>query len=159
MLNRATVMGHVGKDPDVRSTQAGNKVATFSVATSERWTDKTTGEQKEHTEWHRIVVWGDVVVEKLIAPNVKKGSKIYIEGQMRTREYEAKDGIKRYTTEVVVQGNGSVIRLLDPSERKGPPPVEAPPPGRPVNGEVNGYHAPASGPPEPPVSAYDEIPF
>ena len=112
-LNRVTLVGNCGKDPEIRSTQSGAKVASFSVATSESWKDKTTGEKKERTEWHNIVVWGDALVG-VIEKYVSKGSKLMVEGQMQTRKWE-KDGVDRYSTEVVVQGfDGRLLLLGDP---------------------------------------------
>lgn len=131
MLNRAALIGNVGKDPDIRTTPAGRKVANFSLATSERWKDKETGQQKEKTEWHRITVWGDELVAKVIEPYVSKGSRLYIEGKITTREWE-KDGEKRYSTEIVVQGLEGRIQLLDRKEggREEPPPADEPPDSR-----------------------------
>lgn len=165
MLNQAQLIGNVGKDPDIRSTQAGNKVAQFSIATSERWKDKETGEVKEHTEWHRVVVWGDQIIDNLISKYVKKGSKLYVQGQIKTREYADKEGIKRYTTEIVVQGIGGQIKLLDSAGNGTRPPAPDAPTGRPVTGDAHGYHAPLNGVPAhasegPSADAYaDEIPF
>lgn len=139
MLNRAQLIGHVGKDPDVRNTQSGAKVASFSVATTEKWKDRETGEMKERTEWHRIVCWGDGLVS-VIEKYVSKGQQIFIEGRISTREYEDKDGQKRWTTEIVVQGLDGRVQLLGKREGGNRPPApDVPPEGRP-SARSNGAH-------------------
>jgi single-strand DNA-binding protein len=110
-INKVTLLGNVGKDPEIRTFQNGGKVASFSLATSESWKDKTTGEKKSATEWHNIVMHGDGLVgiaEKLI----KKGSKLHIEGKLETRKWE-KDGVTRYTSEIVLRPYSGEIVLLD----------------------------------------------
>ena len=100
-VNKVILVGRLGKDPEVRYTPSGAAVANFSIATSEEWKDKNTGEKQERTEWHRIVAWrrlGEICGEYL-----HKGSQIYIEGRLQTRDWEDRDGNKRYTTEVVAQ--------------------------------------------------------
>jgi single-strand DNA-binding protein len=99
--NRATLMGHVGQDPDVRTNTQGDKFASFSLATSETWKDKTTGERKDQTEWHRIVVYNPNIAG-VVEQYVKKGSRVLVEGQIKTRTYTDKDGIERKITEIVV---------------------------------------------------------
>lgn len=114
-LNRATLIGHVGKDPEIRSVNSG-KVANFSVATSETWRDKNSGEKKESTQWHSIVVWNENLV-KIVEQYVKKGDKIMVEGQIQTRKWTDKDGNDRYTTEIVLSGfNGSILLLSNKSQ-------------------------------------------
>ena len=108
-LNRVQLIGNVGKDPEIKSLQYG-KVANFSIACSESWKDKTTGEKKEKTEWINVAVFNEGLVG-VIEKYVKKGSKIFLEGQFSTREYE-KDGSKRYTTEVVIRAFGGQLILL-----------------------------------------------
>lgn len=110
-VNRVILVGNLGNDPDIRAMQNGNKVCNLSVATSESWRDKNTGERKERTEWHRVVIFSDGLC-KIAELYLRKGSKIYIEGQLQTRKYD-KDGIERYTTEVVVQGFGGTLTMLD----------------------------------------------
>src|SRR4051812_9896536 len=112
MLNRVMLIGHLGQDPEIRSTQAGKRVATLSLATSERWTDKTSQEKKERTEWHRVVVWPEGLVG-VIEKYVRKGSKIYVEGTLRTRKWQEAQGIDRYSTEVVLNGFDAKLWLLD----------------------------------------------
>lgn len=111
-VNKVILIGHMGKDPEIRSFQGGGKVASFSIATSESWKDKQTGERKERTEWHRIQVFGDGLVG-VIERYTRKGSKIYIEGQLRTRKWQDNSGNDHYATEVNVNGNTGKIVLLD----------------------------------------------
>lgn len=109
-LNKAQLIGNVGRDPEIKAFGNGNRVAQFSLATSERWKDKETGEKREHTDWHRITVFSEGLV-KVIEQYVRKGSKLYIEGQIKTREWE-KDGEKRYSTEIVLNGYESKLTML-----------------------------------------------
>lgn len=111
-VNKVILVGNLGKDPEIRNTQDGREIASFSVATSESWKDKSTGERKEKTEWHRVVVFNDALV-KVIKNYVKKGSKLYIEGQLQTRKWTDKDGHEKYSTEVVLQGFNGVLTMLD----------------------------------------------
>lgn len=108
-VNKVILLGHLGGDPELRYFQDGTGVCNFSLATSERWKDKQTGERKEHTEWHRVSIRGKLA--EIANQYLRKGSKVYIEGQNKTREWE-KDGVKRYTTEVVVGFNGT-MQMLD----------------------------------------------
>lgn len=112
-LNKVTLIGNLGADPEVRNLTSGNAVANFSLATSESWKDKNTGEKKEITYWHRVVVWNDGLIS-VIEKYVKKGSKLYVEGQLQTRKYQDKDGKDCYATEVVLSGfDGKIILLGD----------------------------------------------
>ena len=111
-VNKVILLGNLGRDPEIRSMQTGNKMASFSIATSKRWKDKTTQENKEKTSWHNIVVFGEGLVD-IVEKYVKKGSKIYIEGELQTRKWQDQDGNDRYTTEVVLQGYNSNLTLLD----------------------------------------------
>ncbi|AKX51311.1 single-stranded DNA-binding protein [Thiopseudomonas alkaliphila] len=108
-VNKVILVGNVGGDPDVRYMPNGNAVANITLATSESWRDKQTGQQQEKTEWHRIVFFGRLA--EVVGQYVRKGSKLYVEGKLQTREWE-KDGIKRYTTEIVVDINGQ-MQMLD----------------------------------------------
>lgn len=100
-VNKVILLGTLGRDPEIKSFPSGDRIAELSVATSERWTDKSTGEKKEKTEWNRVVIRNDGLVK--VAENyLTKGSKVYIEGQLQTREWTDKDGSKRYATEIVV---------------------------------------------------------
>ncbi len=111
-VNKATILGNVGQDPDIRTLQNGGKIANLTVATSENWKDKTSGEKKERTQWHRIVIFNEHLV-KIVESYVKKGSKIYIEGQIETRKWEDKDGVEKYSTEIVLRPFNGEIVLLD----------------------------------------------
>ncbi|HPF23878.1 MAG: single-stranded DNA-binding protein [Hyphomonas sp.] len=111
-VNKVILVGNVGQDPEVRQFQNGGQVASFSLATSETWKDKSTGERKERTEWHRIAVFNEGLV-RVVQNYVKKGSKLYIEGQLETRKWQDKDGQDRYTTEIVLRGFNSVLTMLD----------------------------------------------
>ena len=111
-VNKVILLGNLGRDPEIRSMQSGKKMASFSIATSKRWKDKNTQEQKENTSWHNIVVFNEGLVD-VIEKYVKKGSKIYVEGELSTRKYQDKDGNDKYTTEVVLQGYNSTLTMLD----------------------------------------------
>lgn len=110
-VNKVILIGNLGADPEFRDLGSGAEVANLRIATSERWKDRTTGEQKEQTEWHRVSVFGEGLVN-VIKNYVKKGSKVYIEGSLKTRTYE-KDGVTQYATDVNVQGIGGVFKMLD----------------------------------------------
>lgn len=109
-LNKVTLIGNLGADPEIRNLNSGVSVANFSLATSQSWKDKTTGEKKEVTQWHRVVVWNDGLIG-VIDKYVKKGSKVYVEGELQTRKWE-KDGVDHYTTEVVLTGFDAKLLLL-----------------------------------------------
>ena len=111
-VNKVILLGNLGRDPEIRSMQSGSKMAAFSMATSKRWKDKATQEQRDKTSWHNIVVFGDGLVD-IVEKYVKKGSKIYVEGELQTRKWQDQDGNDRYTTEVVLQGFNSNLTLLD----------------------------------------------
>jgi len=111
-VNKVILLGNLGRDPDIRSMQSGSKMASFSLATSKRWKDRNTQEQKEKTSWHNIVVFGDGLVD-IVEKYVKKGSKIYVEGELQTRKWQDQDGNDKYTTEVILQGFNSNLTLLD----------------------------------------------
>jgi single-strand DNA-binding protein len=111
-MNKAQLIGHVGKDPEIRTMQGGGKVASFSVATTETWKDKKTGDRKEKTEWHRVVVFSPGLAG-VIEKYVKKGAKLYVEGQLATRKWTDKKGVDHYATEIVIKSFGGTIELLD----------------------------------------------
>jgi len=125
-VNKVIIVGNLGKDPDVRYTPSGDAIASFAVATGESWKDKQTGEQKELTEWHRVVAYGGLA--KIIGDYLRKGSKVYIEGSLRTRQWE-KDGQKHYTTEIrcnemqMLDGKGSKP-ASEPAEDVSEPPLD-----------------------------------
>ena len=111
-VNKVTILGNLGRDPEVRAAQDGSKIVSFSVATTESWKDKVSGEKKDKTEWHRVVVFNPnlaVVCEKYL----HKGSKVYLEGQLQTRKWQDKDGTERYTTEIVIPRFRGELTLLD----------------------------------------------
>jgi single-strand DNA-binding protein len=110
-LNKVTLIGNLGRDPEIRTTNDGKEIANFSLATSESWKDKVTGEKKEKTEWHRIVCFNEGLV-KIIKEYVKKGTKLYIEGQLQTRKWLDNANQEKYTTEVVLQGYNANLVLL-----------------------------------------------
>ena len=114
-VNKVILIGHLGHEPDIRTTQYGDKVASFSLATSESWTDKNSGERHEKTEWHRIVIYNEALV-KLAEQYLDRGSKIYLEGQLQTRKWQDSSGIDRYTTEIVLQKYRGVLKLLGSKE-------------------------------------------
>jgi single-strand DNA-binding protein len=114
-VNKVILVGHLGKDPEGRSFQSGGKIVNMSIATSERWKDRTSGEQKERTEWHNVVVMNDGLV-KVAEQYLKKGAKVYIEGQLRTRKWQDTNGNDRFTTEVVLGAFNSALVLLDRRE-------------------------------------------
>ena len=111
-VNKVILLGNLGRDPEIRSMQSGSKMANFSIATSKRWKDRNTQEQKEKTSWHNIVIFGDGLVD-IVEKYVKKGSKVYIEGELQTRKWQDQEGKDRYTTEVVLQGYNCNLTLLD----------------------------------------------
>lgn len=129
-VNKVILLGHLGRDPEIRTTQDGRKIANMSLATSESWKDKGTGERKERTEWHRVVIFNEGlagVAEKYL----EKGSKVYLEGQLQTRKWTDQQGVEKYSTEVILQGFGCSLVLLgspperdddedDPQESRGP---------------------------------------
>jgi single-strand DNA-binding protein len=111
-VNKVILVGNLGKDPEIRRTQDGRPIANLSVATSETWRDKNTGERKEKTEWHRVVVFNEGLC-KVIEQYLKKGSKVYLEGALQTRKWTDKEGHEKYSTEVVLQGFNSTLTMLD----------------------------------------------
>ena len=111
-VNKVILVGNLGADPEIRRTQDGRPIANLSIATSESWRDKNTGERREKTEWHRVVVFNEGLC-KVIENYVKKGSKVYLEGQLQTRKWQDNEGRDRYTTEVVLQGFNGNLTMLD----------------------------------------------
>jgi single-strand DNA-binding protein len=111
-VNKVILVGNLGADPDVRHTQDGRPIVNLSVATSDNWRDKTTGERREKTEWHRVVIFNEGLA-KIAQQYLKKGSKVYLEGALQTRKWQDQEGKDRYTTEVVLQGFNSAMTMLD----------------------------------------------
>ncbi len=111
-VNKVIIVGNLGRDPEVRSFQNGGKVCNLAVATSERWRDKNTGENREKTEWHRVAIFAEPLV-RVAEQYLRKGSKVYLEGQLETRKWQDQSGADRYTTEVVLRPYRSELTLLD----------------------------------------------
>ena len=111
-LNKVMLIGNLGADPDMRQTQDGKKMALLSLATSESWKDRGTGEKKEKTDWHRIVIFNEGLAG-IVETYLKKGSKIFVEGQLRTRKYTDANGVEKFTTEVVLSGFNGNMTMLD----------------------------------------------
>jgi len=132
-VNKVILIGNLGRDPEVRFSQDGTKIVNFSIATSERWKDKSTGERREKTEWHRVVLFNEHLAE-IAEQYLRKGSKVYVEGALQTRKWTGNDGIEKYSTEVVLQRYRGELTMLDTrgdggggggygvSEEGGPPP-------------------------------------
>lgn len=114
-VNKAILVGHLGKDPEIRTFQNGGRIASFRMATSESWREKDTGERRERTQWHSVVVFNEALV-RVAEQMLHKGSKVYIEGQIETRKHTGADGIERYYTEVVLRPFRGEITLLDKLE-------------------------------------------
>ena len=111
-VNKVILVGNLGRDPEIRSTQDGTRIANLSLATSESWRDRNSGERKERTEWHRVVVFNDKLVE-VVEKYLKKGAKIYVEGALQTRKWTDQSGAEKYTTEVVLQRFRGELTMLD----------------------------------------------
>jgi len=148
-VNKVILVGNLGADPEIRSTQDGREMANLRIATSDSWKDKVTGEKRERTEWHRVVVFNEGLV-KVIKNYLKKGAKVYIEGALQTRKWQDQSGVDKYSTEVVLQGFNGSLTMLD---------------GRRGN-DNSSYSAPAAKrEPEAPAEEFvdneleDEIPF
>lgn len=118
-LNRCEFIGNLGRDPEIRTTQSGDKVANLSIAVTEKWRDKQSGERKERTTWVPIVIWGSIA--KVAEQHLRKGSKVYVAGKFEVRKWQDQSGQDRYSTEVVLQGFGSTLVMLDgPSGQQQP---------------------------------------
>ena len=124
-VNKVVLIGNLGKDPEIRHTQGGKPIANLTVATSESWRDKSSGERKEKTEWHHVVIFSEGLC-KVAEQYLKKGSKIYVEGQIQTRKWQDKDGQDKYSTEVVLQGLNSTLVMLDSRAEADSEPAQAP---------------------------------
>lgn len=111
-VNKVILVGNLGRDPEIRSTQDGTKIANLSLATSETWRDRNSGERRERTEWHRVVIFNDRLVD-VVEKFLRKGSKIYIEGALQTRKWTDQQGVEKYTTEVVLQRYRGELTMLD----------------------------------------------
>jgi single-strand DNA-binding protein len=150
-VNKVILIGNLGRDPEIRSTQDGREIANLAIATSESWKDKSTGERKEKTEWHRVVVFNDGLVG-VVKNYLKKGSKVYVEGALQTRKWTNKEGQEQYSTEVVLQGYGGTLTMLDGPSKSGGESYGA--------SSGGGYSQPSSAPAQnKPELLDDEIPF
>jgi single-strand DNA-binding protein len=141
-VNKVILVGNLGADPEIRRTQDGRPIANLRIATSQSWRDQATGERRERTEWHRVVVFTEGLA-KICEQYLKKGMKVYLEGQLQTREWDDNAGTKRYTTEIVLASFNATLTMLD-SQRNGPPPASSPeeygrPSGRGATGGGNAY--------------------
>lgn len=158
-INKVILIGNLGRDPETRYTQSQRAVTTFSLATSDSWTDRNTNERQERTEWHRIVCWARLA--EIAGEYLRKGSKVYIEGRLQTRSWEGQDGQTRYTTEIVAndmqmldsRGSGAAGAGMDDGYNRAPaPPSSSSRPARPAP-------APAPGPVDDLDDLEDDIPF
>src|SRR5215468_8512776 len=122
-VNKVILVGNLGRDPEIRSTQDGTRIANLAVATSESWRDRVSGERKERTEWHRVVIFNERLAE-IAEKYLKKGSKVYVEGALQTRKWTDNSGQERYTTEVVLQRFRGELTMLDSARGAGGPPIE-----------------------------------
>jgi len=159
-VNKVILVGNLGRDPEIRSTQDGTKIANLSLATSETWRDKNSGERKERTEWHRVVVFNDRLVD-VIEKYVRKGSKLYIEGALQTRKWTDKEGQERYSTEVVLQRFRGELTMLDGGRGGGGSDFSGgePDAGGGGGGSTGGGGGRRSGGGSAPQDLDDEIPF
>jgi single-strand DNA-binding protein len=128
-MNRATILGYLGADPEIRNLNEGGRVASFSIATTDKWKDRENGEERSATEWHRISCFSEPLID-LIEKSLRKGSKILIEGSLHTRKWTDKDQIDRYTTEIVLRPYSGSLTLLD-APRAAPEPTKPAPRGNP----------------------------
>ncbi len=159
-VNKVILVGNLGQDPEVRSTQGGVKVVTLSIATSETWRDRDSGDRKERTEWHRVVVFGGSAENAGMAgvaeQYLKKGSKVYVEGQLQTRKWQDDKGADRYSTEVVLKPFNGALTLLESRDGGGnrPPPANSPEDYGRASSRSNGGGSGAQA-----SSSADDIPF
>lgn len=150
-VNKVILVGNLGKDPEVRYQPSGGAVANLTIATSEQWRDKSTGENKEITEWHRVVIFGKLA--EVAGEYLRKGSQVYIEGQLRTRKWQAQDGTEKYTTEILVNVGGTLQMLGGKQEGAAGNRPQQSPQQRPA-----GQSTPQANN-EPPMDFDDDIPF
>ena len=163
-VNKVILVGNLGKDPEVRNAQNGTKIVSFTLATSESWNDKSSGERREKTEWHRIVIFNERIAD-VAERFAKKGRKVYVEGSLQTRKWTDQSGQEKYTTEVVIDRFRGELTLLDSGDRDGSSPGSVSGTGRPAGGtQLNrapaGSQAGQGGGWEPSgTDLDDEIPF
>lgn len=163
-VNKVIIFGTLGNDPEVKYSASGSAIANLSVATSEQWKDKQTGEKKEQTEWHRVVIFGKLA--EVAAEYLRKGSQVYIEGQLRTRKWSDSNGVDRYTTEIIIPQMGGVMQMIggkrddsgqqQPRQQSGQQPQAGQQPQR--QQQPPKQQIPQGGD-EPPMDFDDDIPF
>lgn len=154
-VNRVILIGNLGRDPEVRTFQTGGKIVNLRIATSESWKDKQTGERREKTEWHSVAIFSEPLAD-IAEKYLRKGSKVYVEGQLETRKWQDQSGADRYSTEVVLRGFGGTLQMLDGKPQDGSGRDD----GRSSGGYGGSYDQPRSGAPAGGRSDYDdEIPF
>ena len=152
-INKVILIGNLGQDPEIRYTSGGMAIATLSLATSESWRDKQTGEQKERTEWHRVVLVGKLA--EVAGQYLKKGSQVYVEGKLQTRKWQDQSGQDRYTTEVQVDSFTGVLQMLGGKPQQGSSQkAQSQPPARPAATPSAGKQSN-----EPPFDYDDDLPF
>ncbi|USD64241.1 single-stranded DNA-binding protein [Vibrio sp. SCSIO 43136] len=165
-INKVILVGNLGNDPEIRYMPNGGAVANITIATSESWRDKATGEQREKTEWHRVALFGKLA--EVAGEYLRKGSQVYIEGQLQTRKWQDQSGQDRYTTEVVVQGFNGVMQMLGNRQSQSAPPQgqshqqqggwgQPQQPRQPQQSRLQQNHQPQYN--EPPMDFDDDIPF
>ena len=157
-VNKVILVGNLGRDPESRRFQSGGQVVNFSIATSQSWKDKDTGERKEKTEWHRIAIFNEGLC-RIAEQYLKKGSKVYIEGALQTREWEDQNGQKRQTTEIVLQGFNCSLTMLDGREGGGDRGDTGNDGGRQGGGDRNASRSSWQSRRPPPNPIDDDIPF
>lgn len=155
-VNKVILVGRIGQDPEIRYMPSGGAVANLTIATSESWRDKQTGEVKEQTEWHRVVVFGKLA--EIVGEYVKKGSQIYVEGKLQTRKWTDSNGVEKWTTEVVLNGPNAVMQMLGGKSEGG---QQGHPQGQPKthSGPARQQSKPQQQSSEPPMDFDDDIPF
>ncbi len=149
-VNKVIIVGNVGKDPEVRRMQSGDAVVNLTVATTESWRDKASGERKEKTEWHRVTIFNENLA-KVAEQYVKKGAKVYVEGQLQTRKYTDKDGVEKYATEIVLQKFRGELTMLGGRDQGGGDDASF--------GDAGGRSSGGRGAPPTPDMADEDIPF
>lgn len=165
-VNKVIIVGTLGNDPEVKYSASGSAIANLSIATSEQWRDKQTGEKKEQTEWHRVVIFGKLA--EVAGEYLRKGSQVYIEGQLRTRKWADNNGVDRYTTEIVIPQMGGVMQMLggkrddagqqQPRQQSGQQPGQQPQRQQQQQQQSKKQQSPQGGN-EPPIDFDDSIPF
>jgi single-strand DNA-binding protein len=150
-VNKVILIGNLGTDPDVRSTQDGMKIVNLAIATSERWKDKNSGEQREKTEWHRVVIFNENLA-RLAEQYLRKGSTVYIEGQLQTRKWTDQQGAEKYTTEIVLQPYRGEMTFIGGRSDSGQPPADDS-----MGGGFGGGGGVSTGTTPPPMAGSDNI--